>query len=66
MLCDQPMIIDEYEIEVLGEDLLIAKFGVDWREAVEEMFKDGVEISKEQFEEVWAEAMWRCADKAQR
>ena len=64
MLCDQPMIIDGYEIEVLGEDLLSAKFGEDWREELKEMFKDNVEISKERFEEIWAEAMWRCADKA--
>jgi hypothetical protein len=64
MLCDQPLIIDEYEIEVLGEALLSAKWGKDWREEVEEMMRIGVEISKEQFEEIWAEAMRRCADKA--
>ena len=34
MLCDQPMIIDEYEIEVLGEDYLSDKFGEEWREEI--------------------------------
>ena len=63
MLCDQPLIIDEYEIEVLGEDLLNVKWGKDWREDVDEMFKDVVEISKEEFETIWTEAMRRCVDK---
>lgn len=64
MLCDQPLFIDEYEIEVIGEDLLIDKWGKDWREDVEEMMKLGVEISKEQFEAIWEEAMRRCPDKS--
>ena len=64
MLCDQPFIIDDYEIEVLGADFLRAKCGENWREEMKEMFKDAIEISKEEFEEIWEEAMRRCIDKA--
>lgn len=63
MLCDQPMIIDEYEIQALGEHLLESKLGSDWRETIAEMFAGMQEISKAEFEEVWKEAMRRCLER---
>lgn len=63
MLCDQPFVIDDYEIQVIGEDFFQRKYGIEWREQLTEMFIGMQEISKDEFEEIWNEAIRRCLER---